>query len=71
MIIKVNGDAQDVAAAPLSVADILIRNGVQAIETVSVQLNGEFIDQNDYSRTTLGPDDEIDFLYFLGGGSPR
>ncbi|MDR3437438.1 sulfur carrier protein ThiS [Telmatospirillum sp.] len=71
MIIKVNGERYEVAAPRPSLSEILSSNGVQAIETVSVQVNGEFVDPNDYSTVDLKPDDEVDFLYFLGGGSSR
>jgi sulfur carrier protein len=35
---------------------------------VSVQLNGEFVSRDDYESVSLKEDDEVDFLYFMGGG---
>jgi sulfur carrier protein len=36
---------------------------------VSVQLNDEFVDRNNFSSTVLKENDKIDFLYFMGGGN--
>jgi sulfur carrier protein len=65
--IKVNGTGQDVEAG-LSVADILVRNKVAFPDMVSVQLNGEFVDRPQFAATLFKEGDEVDFLYFMGGG---
>jgi len=36
---------------------------------VSIQLNGEFVVRDDYDSTLVNEGDEVDFLYFMGGGS--
>jgi sulfur carrier protein len=36
---------------------------------VSVQLNGEFVDRANFSIINVREGDEVDFLYFMGGGS--
>jgi sulfur carrier protein len=36
---------------------------------VSIQLNGNFVVREKYTTTQLKEGDEIDFLYFMGGGS--
>jgi sulfur carrier protein len=71
MNLKVNGESQPVDRASLTVADLLALNNVEHPETVSVQLNGEFVDSKLYAATALRDSDEIDFLYFLGGGTGR
>ncbi len=68
MKIKVNGAAQEIEAG-LSIADLLVRNKVEQPEMVSVQLNGEFVQRDRYGATVLKEDDEVDFLYFMGGGA--
>jgi len=68
MTIKVNGAAQEIETG-LSVADLLVRNKVEQPEMVSVHLNGEFVQRNRYGITALKENDEIDFLYFMGGGA--
>ena len=35
---------------------------------VSVQINGEFVDRGDFNSTLVNDNDEVDFLYFMGGG---
>ena len=69
MIIKVNGESQTTDVAPLTVAALLSRNSVQQPELVTVQRNGEFIEHEEYATTLLADGDEIDFLYFMGGGA--
>jgi len=66
--LKVNGDVQEVSL-PLSVLDVIQLNNVFQPEMVSVQRNGEFVLKDDYSSTLLSEGDEVDFLYFMGGGS--
>lgn len=66
--IHVNGNVQEVNL-PLSVLDVIQLNKVFQPEMVSVQLNGEFVLKEDYPSTQLNEGDEVDFLYFMGGGS--
>jgi len=68
MKIKVNGTVQEIEAG-LSVADLLARHHVEQPEMVSVQLNGEFVQRGRYAATVLKENDEVDFLYFMGGGA--
>ncbi|MBI5555159.1 MAG: sulfur carrier protein ThiS [Elusimicrobia bacterium] len=67
MRIKINGKEQ-VIEKGLSVAELLIVNKVEMPDMVSVQLNGEFVRRGKFSQTVLKENDEIDFLYFMGGG---
>jgi sulfur carrier protein len=66
--LKINGEVQEVNL-PLSVLDIIQLNNVFQPEMVSVQRNGEFVLKEDYASTLLNESDEVDFLYFMGGGS--
>ena len=66
--IIVNGEQQDVNL-PLQVAELLKLNQVEQPEMVSVQLNEEFVDRNDWEKIQLKEGDEVDFLYFMGGGA--
>ena len=56
-------------AKSLTIAEVLKTENVEKPETVSVQLNGEFVDRERSSTTPLKEGDEVDFLYFMGGGS--
>ena len=68
MKIKVNGKDQLIQKNEVSVSELLKKNNVESIEMVSVQLNGNFINKNDFDKISLKENDELDFLYFMGGG---
>jgi sulfur carrier protein len=65
--IKVNGAPQEIEAG-LNVAGLLVRNKVEQPDMVSVQLNGEFVQRDRFAATVFQEGDEVDFLYFMGGG---
>lgn len=67
MKIKVNGTEQ-VHINALSISDLLTRNKVVNPEMVSVQVNGEFLDRAEFSVTNVAENDEVDYIYFMGGG---
>jgi len=69
MQVVVNGKTEAFSAPALTVAELLQISGVESAEMVSVQLNGEFVDRADYGRVSLKEQDEVDFLYFMGGGA--
>lgn len=68
MKLRVNGELKEIKDS-ITVTEILEIEKVEAPDMVSVQLNGEFVDRDKFSRTILKENDEIDFLYFMGGGS--
>jgi sulfur carrier protein len=65
--ILVNGEAQE-ADLPLSLTELIKKNDISQPEMVSVQVNGSFIVRDKYEETIVGEGDEVDFLYFMGGG---
>ena len=65
--IKVNGESQEVVL-PMTVEELIKNNNVENPELVSVQVNEEFLDRNDYARRQVKDGDEVDFLFFIGGG---
>jgi sulfur carrier protein len=65
--VTVNGKPQDVEPAT-SLAKLIALNSISQPDMVSVQLNGEFVNREDYEATALSEGDEVDFLYFMGGG---
>ena len=66
--ITVNGEAQEVQL-PISLTELIKQNDVQQPEMVSVQLNDDFVDRNEWDRLQIMEGDAVDFLYFMGGGS--
>lgn len=69
MQITINGEQKTLAAASTTIAELLRTNGVESVEMVSVQRNGEFVGQSDFASVQVAEGDEIDFLYFMGGGA--
>lgn len=68
MKLNINGQ-NHIQESEVSLADLLKIHAVKNPDMVSVQLNGEFVDKSEFDRTTVKDNDEIDFLYFMGGGS--
>ena len=66
--ITVNGVAQEVQL-PISLTELIKQNDVQQPEMVSVQVNDDFVDRNEWDALQIKEGDSVDFLYFMGGGS--
>jgi sulfur carrier protein len=66
--IQVNGNEQEIEI-PISLLGLIQKNEVAQPEMVSVQINGEFVDRGDFASTQVNDGDEVDFLYFMGGGA--
>ena len=66
--ITVNGEAQEVQL-PLNLTELIKQNDVQQPEMVSVQVNDDFVDRNEWDALQIKEGDSIDFLSFMGGGS--
>jgi sulfur carrier protein len=66
--IQVNGNEQELEV-PISLIDLIKKNDVAQPEMVSVQVNGEFLPRENFNSTLIYDGDEVDFLYFMGGGS--
>lgn len=69
MRIKVNGKDQTLEKGSIPVTELLTICKVSQPDMVSVQLNGEFVKRENYGTTHVKEADEIDFLYFMGGGA--
>lgn len=67
MKIIVNEELQEVRDS-IKINDLIRENNVAQPEMVSVQLNEEFVDRDDFDATILKEGDVVDFLYFMGGG---
>jgi sulfur carrier protein len=68
MEIKLNGKLENIRNN-LTVVDLLQEKEIKNIEMVTVQLNGAFVKKENLHSITITENDEIDFLYFMGGGS--
>ncbi len=68
MNIKINGENREIEKE-ITITELLVLEKVKMPETVSVQVNDEFIDQDSYENTKIKDGDDINFLYFMGGGA--
>ncbi len=69
MELIVNGEPLHALEDHLTIARLLDLNKVADPELVSVQLNGSFVQKEKYDSIELQAKDEIEFLYFMGGGA--
>lgn len=69
MRVIINGEKEDLGVGYVSIVDLLKLKNVESPEMVSVQLNGSIVERDEYLKTHVSEDDEVDFLYFMGGGS--
>ena len=68
MKLTINGEAKELRDG-LSITELLVVENVEMPEMVSVQLNDEFLKQDEYQATIVKEGDDINFLYFMGGGA--
>ncbi|MCR5212239.1 MAG: sulfur carrier protein ThiS [Lachnospiraceae bacterium] len=68
MVITVGGNKKEVEDG-LTVSKLIELENVETPEYVTVSVNEEFIDQEDFETHALKESDEIEFLYFMGGGA--
>ncbi|WP_028909750.1 sulfur carrier protein ThiS [Prevotella sp. AGR2160] len=66
--IIVNDEKQEVNL-PLTLAELIKLNKVFQPEMVTVQVNEEFVEREDWEKTNIQDGDRVDFLYFMGGGA--
>ena len=69
MNLKINGKDYFTESETITVTELLEDKKVSTPDMVSVQLNGSFVKRNNFSGTVLNNNDQVDFLYFMGGGS--
>lgn len=65
MKVKVNGKVEEIEE--MSVMDLLKAKDVEP-RMVAVEVNSKMIDREEYETTILKEGDEVEFLYFMGGG---
>ena len=69
MHISVNGEQHEFNEVEVSISRLLEIRQVESPEMVAVQINGEFVEMQNYPNTYLKSGDDIEFLYFMGGGT--
>lgn len=71
MTIKINGESKTLDQTSLTLAELLVINQVESPDVVTVQINGKFLERSLFGSTRIQAGDEVDFLYYLGGGGGR
>lgn len=67
MTITVAGNKKEVADG-LTLAQLVIDEKVETPQYVTASVNEQFVESRDFEATVLKDGDEIEFLYFMGGG---
>ncbi len=65
MRVKINGKAEEIQDP--TVLGLLKSRSVD-LRMVAVEVNSEMIERDHYETTFLKEGDEVEFLYFMGGG---
>lgn len=66
--IVVNGKNEVFEDAGTNITQILNRQEVKNPEMVAVYVNQTIIDKSEYDATTFQSGDEVEIIYFMGGG---
>ena len=69
MKVSVNGNKKEYSENEVSIIDLLKFEDVESPDMVSVQLNGSIVKRESFGTTSIQEDDEVEFLYFMGGGA--
>lgn len=67
MIITVAGEKKEVKDG-LTLPELIEEEQVEMPEYVTVSINEEFVATEDKASTVLKEEDNVEFLYFMGGG---
>ncbi len=68
MRITLNGDPVE-TREKITIAELLVEQKVKYPEYVSVEVNGEIHDREEYPTVVLPEDAIVECLYFMGGGA--
>lgn len=68
MIIKVAGEKKEYAEGT-TIAQLIEAENVENPEYVTVTINDEFVERDSFPTYAIKEADEVEFLYFMGGGA--
>lgn len=69
MNLTINGKLKMHDQTVMTIQSLLESEKVAMPDMVSVQLNGAFVLRERFTGTVLKEGDQVDFLYFMGGGA--
>ena len=67
MTITVAGEKKEYEDV-LTLPELIVKENVDMPEYVTVSINEEFVATEDKEKTVLKDGDNVEFLYFMGGG---
>ena len=53
----------------ITVAELIVKENVENPEYVTVTVNDDFVEREDFETIKLNEGDAVEFLYFMGGGA--
>ena len=68
MKVTIAGNVKDIAEGT-TLAQLVIDEKVENPEYVTVTVNDEFVENHDLENVVIKDNDNIELLYFMGGGS--
>jgi len=68
MKLIVNGKEETINREEITVVELLKEMNVKMPDMVSVQLNRDILLRKNYDSIYMNENDEVNFLYFMGGG---
>ena len=68
MTVVIAGEKKEIEQGT-SIAKLIVDEKIENAEYVTVSLNDEFVDRADFEKTELKENDNIEFIYFMGGGA--
>ena len=52
----------------ITVKELIEKEDVENAEYVTVTINDEFVERDNFQTTVIKENDAVEFLYFMGGG---
>ncbi len=68
MKVTVAGVKKDIEEGT-TIAKLIVDEKVENPDYVTVTVNDDFVESEDFDKTSLNENDVVEFLYFMGGGS--
>ncbi|MBQ9274963.1 MAG: sulfur carrier protein ThiS [Succinivibrio sp.] len=68
MKLTVAGESKDFKDG-LTVAELLVEQKVDTPQFVTVSVNDNFVDKENFDSTVLKEGDVVEFMFFMGGGA--
>ena len=68
MVVTIAGEKKEIKEGTTA-AQLIIDENVENADYVTVTINDEFVDSENFDSTVINENDVVEFLYFMGGGS--